>query len=65
MAAGNGHEACVLALLEAGSNVDHYGHFYDGTSLMCAAQLGHEACVRVLLQAGADPANSVRMVTPR
>jgi ankyrin repeat protein len=53
IAAQNGHEAMVRALIEAGAGVNKARD--DGaTPLLIAAQRGHEAVVRALIEADAD-----------
>ena len=53
MAAWNGHEAVVKALIEAGADVNKARD--DGwTPLYTAASNGHEAVVKALIEAGAD-----------
>lgn len=53
-AAGEGHEACVRALVdELGADVN-MPNFYGYTALMYAAQEGQEACARALIELGAD-----------
>ena len=52
VAAGNGHDAVVRALLDAGADKDLAVD--DETPLIIAAEQGHGAVVRALLDAGAD-----------
>ena len=47
-----GDEACVLAILEAGADLDKVS--MCGTALHAAANRGHETCVRALIKEGAD-----------
>ena len=47
-----GVEACVLAILEAGADLDKVS--MRGTALHAAANRGHEACVRMLIMEGAN-----------
>jgi ankyrin repeat protein len=54
MAAGDGHEAVVQALIEAGVNVNFAMDGFGETAMHCAAENGHEAVVRVLIAAGAE-----------
>ena len=59
VAAGNGHDAVVRALLDAGADKDLAMN--DGaTPLMFAAQNGHVTVARALLDAGADKTKSWR-----
>ena len=53
MAAQNGHEAVVRALIEAGADVNQATEEGE-TPLYIAAQDGREAVMRALIQAGAD-----------
>ena len=47
-----GDEACVLAIIEAGADLDKV--VMDGTALHAAAHRGHEACVRMLIKEDAN-----------
>ena len=47
-----GHEACVLVIIEAGADLDKVCE--DGTALHAAANCGHEACIRMLVKEGAN-----------
>ena len=47
-----GDEACVLAIIEAGADLDKVS--MRGTALHAAAHRGHEACVRMLIKEGAN-----------
>ena len=47
-----GDEACVLAIIEAGADLDKVS--MCGTALHAAANRGHEACVRMLIKEGAN-----------
>jgi|TARA_B110000977_G_scaffold175320_1_gene229967 cytohesin len=52
IAAGNGHEAVVRALIELGADVNKTGE-NGATALYTATDEGHEAVVRALIEAGA------------
>ena len=51
-ACAHGNEACVLAIIEAGADLDKVGR--QGTALHAAAHNGHEACARMLIIEGAN-----------
>ena len=53
VAARQGHDAVVRALLDAGADKDLMKN-NGGTPLHVAAAMGHDAVVRALLDAGAD-----------
>jgi hypothetical protein len=54
LAAGQGHDTCVSALLEGGADVGARTNYGD-TALTLAAGNGYLEVVRTLLLAGADP----------
>ena len=63
IAAQEGHDAVVRALLDAGADKEIARN--DGTTaLFIAAQVGHDACVRALLDAGADTDHALNRTTP-
>ena len=53
LAAQNGHQQCISALLEEGADVDAANEQGE-TALIRAAKQGHEVCVVELISAGAD-----------
>ena len=53
-AAGEGHGACVAALLAAGAAIDDNREGYSRTALMAAAERGHIGVLHLLLGAGAN-----------
>ena len=57
LAAQNGRDEVVKALLDRGLDVNTRGQ-YDMTPLMDAASSGHESTFNILLEAGADPNNA-------
>lgn len=54
LAAANGHEDCLLYLLEHGAS-PNLGDKSNFTALFASSQFGHDKCVSLLLQHGANP----------
>ncbi len=52
-AADGGHHACVVALLDAGADMNQTAALSDATPLMLAAHNGHTECVATIIEAGA------------
>ena len=53
LAATNGHEECLKALIDKGADVNRSSKNYE-TALLRAAVHDHNACLYMLIQAGAD-----------